>query len=58
MAEEILTEYPDRLTELVILPFTDGRFVVKAGDRLLFSKASAGRFPTPGEIAKTFAEGG
>jgi selenoprotein W-related protein len=56
VAEELLTEHPDRISELVIVPFTDGRFVVKAGDRSLFSKADTGRFPAQGEVAGQFAE--
>lgn len=52
MAEEILTEHWGRIGELVIVPFTDGRFVVKVGGKQLFSKADAGRFPSKGEMAR------
>lgn len=56
MAEEILTEHWGRISELVILPFTDGRFVVKVGGKQMFSKADAGRFPTKGEMVRLLSE--
>ena len=52
MAEEILIDHWGRISELVIAPFTDGRFVVKAGGRQIFSKAEAGRFPSKGEMTR------
>lgn len=56
MAEEILASRWEHITELVLVPYTDGRFIVKAGARRLFSKAETGRFPENGEIARAFAE--
>jgi selT/selW/selH-like putative selenoprotein len=52
VAEEILTEHWERISRLEIVPFTDGRFVVKVNGRQVFSKAEAGRFPNKGEAAK------
>ncbi|TMJ08333.1 MAG: hypothetical protein E6G98_12315 [Bacillati bacterium ANGP1] len=56
MAEEILTEHWGKISELVVVPYTDGRFVVKVGDRQLFSKADTGRFPTKGEMARLMSQ--
>ena len=55
MAEEILTEHWERVSELVVVPYTDGRFVVKAGNTQLYSKAETGRFPAEGEVARLLA---
>ncbi len=55
MAEEILTEHWEQVSELVVVPYTDGRFVVKAGPKQLYSKAETGRFPSPGEVARLLA---
>ncbi len=52
MAEEVLTEHWERISELAIVPYTDGRFVVKAGSKQLFDKAQTGRFPAAGEVAR------
>jgi selT/selW/selH-like putative selenoprotein len=52
VAEEILTEHWQRIDELAILPFTDGRFVVRVSGKAIFSKAETGRFPTKGEMAR------
>ena len=55
MAEEVLTENWERVSGLVIVPYTDGRFVVKAGGKQLYSKAQTGRFPQAGEVARLIA---
>lgn len=57
MAEEILTEHWGAISELAVVPYTDGRFVVKAGSKQLFSKRETGRFPTKGEIARLMNQG-
>ena len=57
MAEEILTEHWGKITELVVVPYTDSRFVVKVGGKQLFSKADTGRFPTKGEMARLMTQG-
>jgi len=56
VAEEILTEHWGKISELVVVPYTDGRFVVKVGGRQLFSKADTGRFPTKGEMARLMSQ--
>jgi predicted Rdx family selenoprotein len=55
VAEEILTEHWERVSDLVVVPYTDGRFVVKAGNKEIYSKALTGRFPAAGEIARLLA---
>lgn len=55
MAEEVLTENWERVSELVIMPYTDGRFVVKAGSKQIYDKAQTGRFPPAGEVARLIA---
>jgi predicted Rdx family selenoprotein len=55
VAEEVLTENWERVSELVIVPYTDGRFVVKAGSKQLYDKAQTGRFPAVGEVARLMA---
>jgi len=52
----MLTDHWGRISELVILPFTDGRFVVKVGGKQIFSKADSGRFPSKGEMARLLSE--
>jgi len=56
VAEEILTEHWGRISELVVVPYTDSRFVVKVGSKQLFSKAETGRFPTKGEMARLMSQ--
>ena len=55
MAEEVLTENWERVSELVIMPYADGRFVVKAGSKQIYDKAQTGRFPPAGEVARLIA---
>ncbi len=55
MAEEILSEHADHLQAVVIIPSSGGRFVVKAGEKDVFNKAEAGRFPREGEVAEALA---
>jgi predicted Rdx family selenoprotein len=52
VAEEVLTENWERVSELVIVPYTDGRFVVKADTKQVYDKAQTGRFPAAGEVAR------
>jgi len=52
VAEEVLTEHWKRVSEPVIVPYTDGRFVVKGGGKQLYDEAQTGRFPAAGEVAR------
>ena len=51
-----MTEHWGKISELVVLPYTDGRFVVKVGSKQLFSKVETGRFPTKGEMARLMSQ--
>ena len=52
MAEEVLSAYAEHISAVTIIPSSGGRFVVTAGDKQLFNKAEAGRFPTQGEVER------
>ena len=52
-----MTEHWGKISELVVVPYTDSRFVVKVGGKQLFSKADTGRFPTKGEMARLMTQG-
>lgn len=56
MAAEILADHAERLTGLTIVPSSGGRFVVQVGDKEIFNKKDAGRFPQPGEATRLVAE--
>ncbi len=56
MAEEILAEHAGALQSVVILPSAGGRFIVRAGEKKVFNKADAGRFPREGEVAEALAK--
>ena len=42
----------------MLVPSSGGVFEVTAGERVLFSKRAAGRFPEPGEVVSTIKESG
>jgi selT/selW/selH-like putative selenoprotein len=50
VAQDILTEYEDRIEQLVLYPTNGGGFDVKVNGRFAFSRASAGRNAREGEI--------
>ena len=52
MADELLKEFVHQIASLTLLPSSGGRFEVKAGDTLLFSKKALGRHAEPGEVAR------
>jgi selenoprotein W-related protein len=51
-AEEILMNYEDRLSQLVLIPGENGMFEVAVGDNLVFSKKRLGRHPEEGELVR------
>jgi selenoprotein W-related protein len=51
MAEELLGAYGDWIEGLTLVPSGRGRFEVTVNGRLIFSKASEGRFPELKELA-------
>jgi len=58
LAEELASTFAGRLGAIVLVPSSGGVFEVTAGERVLFSKRAAGRFPEPGEVVSTIKESG
>ncbi len=56
VAQDILTEYEDRIEELVLYPTNGGGFDVKVNGRFAFSRASAGRNAQEGEILRNVGQ--
>lgn len=52
MAEELLENLADNLSAVVIIPSSGGRFVVKAGETVVYNKAETHRFPEQGEVTR------
>lgn len=50
LAEELLSEWRNRIQELTIIPSTGGIFEVSLDGKLIFSKKQLGRFPEKGEV--------
>ena len=55
MAGEILDEYADRISQLVLMPGSGGIFQIRIGDELVYDKKNTGRFPKPGEARELVA---
>ncbi len=47
---ELLHEYSDKIQSLTLVPSSGGRFEVTVDGRLVYSKASEGRFPELSEL--------
>ncbi len=50
MTEQILTEFKQQISELVLVPAAGGRFEVYLDGTQVFNKKEAGRFPQYEEI--------
>jgi len=50
MAQELLFSFADELTELALIPGSDGIFEIRLNGNVIFSKKSAGRFPESKEL--------
>jgi selenoprotein W-related protein len=48
-----LTEYKQRVRQLTLTPFDDGRFEVFVDGKKIYSKKTTGRFPEYNEIRTT-----
>ena len=46
LAERLLGVYKNGIEELTLKPSSGGRFEVSLGDKLIYSKAQTGSFPT------------
>lgn len=52
MAQEILSTFGGRVTELALVPSSGGVFKVFAGDDLIWSRERDGGFPSAAEIKR------
>jgi len=53
---ELLHEYSDKIQSLALVPSGGGRFEVTVNGRLIYSKASEGRFPELNELKQQLHE--
>jgi selenoprotein W-related protein len=51
-----LTEYKQRIRQLTLAPFDDGRFEVFADGKKIYSKKATGRFPEYKEVRAALAK--
>jgi selenoprotein W-related protein len=56
LAEQLLNEIMPNIESLTLLPSSGGRFEVKAGDVLVFSKKAQGRHAEAGEVVRLLRE--
>lgn len=56
VAQDILTEYEDRIEQLILFPSSGGGFDVKVNGRFAFSRAGAGRSALEGEIVRNVGQ--
>lgn len=56
LTRNILTEHTINITELVLVPSSDGVFEVTLNDELIFSKKELDRYPEKKEIEKIVTE--
>ena len=50
MAEAILDEHTDLVSQVTLIPSSGGLHEVKFGDELIYSKKETGRHPTPKDV--------
>ena len=50
MAQELLFSFADELTEVALIPGSDGIFEIRLNGNVIFSKKLAGRFPESKEL--------
>jgi selenoprotein W-related protein len=53
---ELLKLFEDQIESITLIPSDGGRFEVRAGEELLFSKLKLGRHAEPGEVARLVVE--
>ena len=45
MADHLVRQFKQRITQLTLLPSDGGRFEIKVNDEQIYSKLSTGQFP-------------
>lgn len=50
LAQELLTTFEQEVGEVALQPATGGRFEIRVGEELIWSRAREGRFPEAKEI--------
>jgi selenoprotein W-related protein len=55
IAQELLTTFPDEI-DVLLSPSGKGQFEVSLDDEVIFSRASAGRFPDPKELKQAIRD--
>lgn len=55
LAEELLKEYHEKISDFTIVPSTGGVFEVTLDNKLIFSKKELNRFPEPEEVKNLLA---
>ncbi len=53
---ELLKQYETRIDSIALIPAASGKFEVKVGDKLVYSKLQTGRHAEPGEILRLVGE--
>jgi len=48
----LLTEYKQRISQLILVPYDDGRFEVFADGKKVYSKKATGEFPEYARVRK------
>ncbi len=52
MTEQLLTDYKQRIRQLTLVPYDDGRFEVFADGKQIYSKKATGKFPEYAQVRK------
>jgi selenoprotein W-related protein len=51
LAQEVIDQWADRLSEIRLVPSSGGRFEISLDGELIFSKATLDRHAEPGEVS-------
>lgn len=56
LAQELLTTFPEELGEVALVPGRGGSLDIRLDGEVLFSRATAGRFPEPAELKQSIRD--